>query len=85
MCKLKVKLCTTCDLELESVLRLCENGKMGYLCVGPNTSSGSAYLKIARNSVTGKIQADMNTVVPSVVISITCADCSPNGQEIIID
>lgn len=85
MCKLEVKLCTTCDMELSSVFKLCRNGKMGYVCVGPNTSSGSAYLKVGRNSITGKVQADMSAVAPSEVLSVKCAECSPNGQEIIID
>lgn len=75
MCVIEIEICSACSTMKKSEMKLCDNGERGYVCVGPNTVSGVPRLSIENNTVTGKREADMTTVMPSNVTMIRPANC----------
>ena len=76
MCLITVTICTECETEISSVFELCDEGKRGYVCVGPTLISNVPHLKILNNVMTSNRQADMATIAPSTTYRTTCETCS---------
>lgn len=76
MCEIELTLCSKCEFVIESTFELCDEGKRGKVCVGPNTPSGRPFLEVSTNIVSGIKQVDMSLIAPSVTFESTCRSCS---------
>lgn len=76
MCKIAIVICSKCDNTIDTKFELCDRGKNGYLCVGPETPSNRPFLTLSNDPITGKEYADVVTISPSIVSKTTCQPCS---------
>ena len=74
MCVLSISQCIHTRV-MSRDLTLCDNGRRGFLCVGPNTPSGMPVMQISKRSSTGSDVADVAYIVPSSLVRDVPCQC----------